>query len=100
MNLKSIIPCAAMLAFSLGPRPLMAELMNPPTKPQVAPMSAQEKKNLQFVLRFWREVFVAGHTELIPKYVAADYIQHKPTVPAGRDGLVEYIRKTTPPMNP
>ena len=100
MNLKSVIPCAAMLAFSLGPRPLAAELMNPPTKPQVAPMNAQEKKNLQFVLKFWREVFVAGHTELIPKYVAADYIQHKPNVPAGREGLIEYIRKTTPPMNP
>ncbi len=100
MNLKSIIPCVAMVAFSLGPTPLAAELMNPPTKPQVAPMNAQEKKNLQFVLKFWREVFVAGHTDLIPKYVAADYIQHKPNVPAGREGLIEYIRKTTPPMNP
>jgi len=32
-----------LLAFAI---PLAAETINPPTKPQVAPMTAQERKNL------------------------------------------------------
>lgn len=80
--------------------PLRADLLAPGTKPQVAPMNPQEKKNLQFVLKFWREVVYAGHTDIVAQYVADGLIQHKPSVPDGRAGLVAYIEKTTKPMNP
>ena len=35
---------------------LSAESINPPTTPQVAPMTAKEKKNLDTALTWWREV--------------------------------------------
>ena len=98
MNLFSRILTFAALAGSAVP--LTADILAPATKPQVAPMNAQEKKNLQFVLKFWREVVYAGHTELVGNYVAVDLIQHKPSVPDGRAGLVSYIEKTTKPMKP
>ena len=50
---------------------LMAESINPPTKPQTSPaMNAQEKKNLDMVLTWWREVLQGGHMELSSKYQA------------------------------
>ena len=55
-----------------GGVPLKAESVNPPTRPQTAPMTAQEKKNLDMVLTWWREVLYAGHFELAPKYQAED----------------------------
>jgi len=100
MNLTPRLTIAAALVLALGAAPLAADLLAPATKPQVAPMNAQEKKNLQFVLKFQRDVYYAGHTELVSKYVAEDLIQHKPNVPNGRAGLVAYIEKTTKPITP
>jgi len=48
--------------------PLAAESVNPPTKPQTAPMGPQEKKNLEIAMNWWREVLYAGHFELAPQY--------------------------------
>jgi predicted SnoaL-like aldol condensation-catalyzing enzyme len=80
---------------------LSAESMNPPTmQPQNVPMTAQEKKNLDFVLNWWREVIYAGHLELAPKYQAESYIQHNPSVPTGRDGFVAFFKKFSMPINP
>src|SRR5437660_2062808 len=89
--------CILLLAI-----PLAAESINPPTKPQIAPMSAQEKKNLDMVLTWWREVLYAGHVELAPKYQAENYIQHNPNVNTGRAGFVEFFTKVVgvKPMNP
>ena len=87
----------ALLAAGLGT--LWAESINPPTMPQTAPMNKQEKKNLDMVLTWWREVIDAGHVDLAPKYQAEDYIQHNPNVPTGRAGFVEFfsrIRKPKP----
>src|SRR5262249_6782108 len=82
--------------------PLAAESINPPTKPQTAPMNAQEKKNLDMVMTWWREVLYAGHMELGPKYQAEDYIQHNPSVNTGRAGFVDFFTKVVgvKPMNP
>jgi hypothetical protein len=66
--------------------PLTAESLNPPTKPQTAPMTAQEKENLDMVMTWWREVLYAGHLERAPKYQAENYIQHNPNADTGRDG--------------
>jgi predicted SnoaL-like aldol condensation-catalyzing enzyme len=71
---------------------LMAESINPPTKVQTSPaMSAQEKKNLDMVLTWWREVIQGGHMELSPKYQAETYIQHNPNIATGRQAFVDYF---------
>jgi predicted SnoaL-like aldol condensation-catalyzing enzyme len=89
--------CGVILAASLVP----AASLNPPTvTPQNVPMNAQEKKNLDMVLNWWREVIYAGHLELAPKYQAEDYIQHNPSVNTGRAGFVEFFQKFSKPMNP
>ena len=82
---------ALLLAGGLGL--LWAEAINPPTKPQTAPMNGQEKKNLDHVLNWWREVLDGGHLELTSKYQAEDYIQHNPNVPTGLEGFVTFFGK-------
>jgi predicted SnoaL-like aldol condensation-catalyzing enzyme len=77
-----------------------AESINPPTNPQTAPMNSQEKKNLDLVLNWWREVLDGGHLELAAKYQAEDYIQHNPSVNTGRAGFVEFFSKFSKPKNP
>src|SRR4051812_28613459 len=84
-----------------GGVPLKAESVNPPTRPQTAPMTAQEKKNLDMVMTWWREVLYAGHFELAPKYQAEDYIQHNPNASTGRASFIEYFTKIgRKPINP
>ncbi len=81
--------------------PVAGESINPATKPQVAPMTAQEKQNLDFVMTWWREVLYAGHLELAPKYQAENYIQHNPNANTARAGFVEFFTKLgRKPMNP
>ena len=81
--------------------PLAGESINPPTKRQVAPMTAREKQNLDFVMNWWREVLYAGHLELAPKYQAENYIQHNPNANTGLAGFVEFFtRLGRKPMNP
>jgi predicted SnoaL-like aldol condensation-catalyzing enzyme len=89
----------ALLAAS-GLGLVSAESINPPTTPQTVPMNAQEKKNLDMVLTWWREVLDGGHLELTSKYQAEDYIQHNPNVNTGRAGFVEFFGKLGKPKNP
>jgi predicted SnoaL-like aldol condensation-catalyzing enzyme len=89
----------AMLALS-AVGALSAESINPPTMPQTAPMSKQEKKNLDMVLEWWRVVIQGGHLDQAPKYQAEDYIQHNPNVNTGRDGFVAFFSKFSKPKNP
>ena len=80
------------LAFlAMASAPMAAQDSDhPATKPQSDPaMNAQEKKNLQFMLDWWREVIVARHVDLAEKYQAEDYIQHNPNIPTGRAAFVK-----------
>ena len=99
MKQSIIMRWAAALAVTAGAL-VSAESINPPTKPQTAPMTAQEKKNLDMVLNWWREVLDGGHLELAPNYQAEDYIQHNPNVPTGRAGFVQFFGKFAKPKNP
>jgi predicted SnoaL-like aldol condensation-catalyzing enzyme len=68
-----------------------------------APVAAQsntahDKKNLKMVLDFWREVLVAHHVDLTPKYMAEGYIQHNPNVPTGRAAFVDFFSKNVAPQ--
>ncbi|PWT97170.1 MAG: hypothetical protein C5B51_31990 [Terriglobia bacterium] len=91
---------ASALLLSAGAGRISAESINPATMPQTAPMNAQEKKNLDMVLTWWREVLFGGHLDLAPKYQAEDYIQHNPNVNTGRAGFVEFFGKFAKPKNP
>ena len=79
--------------------PLAAESINPATVPQTAPMTAREKKNLQTVLDWWREVIQARHVDLAANFQAEDYIQHNPNIPTGRAAFVEMFGRR-PAVNP
>ena len=100
MKLSKASWFAGVLVMAAGLAPLSAESINPPTTPQTAPMTAQEEKNLDMVLNWWREVIDGGHLDLTSKYQAEDYIQHNPNVNTGRAGFVEFFSKFSKPKNP
>jgi predicted SnoaL-like aldol condensation-catalyzing enzyme len=100
MRLSNWKMWAGGIVLAAGVSTVLAESINPPTTPQTAPMNGQEKKNLDMVLTWWREVIDGGHMELTPKYQAEDYIQHNPNVNTGRAGFVEFIGKFSKPKNP
>lgn len=83
----------------LGAALLRAESVNPATKPQTAPMTSQEKKNLDLVMTWWREVLESAHVELAQKYQAENYIQHNPNVSTGREAFVKFFG-ARPAVNP
>jgi predicted SnoaL-like aldol condensation-catalyzing enzyme len=99
MNIKALTGTLIVVA-SIAP--MMAHStnsINPPTNPQIAPMTASEKQNLDMVLQWWREVIDAHHMELAEKYMAEDYIQHNPSVPTGRAAVLKMFGGA-PPTNP
>jgi predicted SnoaL-like aldol condensation-catalyzing enzyme len=69
-----------------------------PSFAQAGSMTSQEQKNLKMVLDWWREVIVAHHVELAPKYQAEDYIQHNPNIATGRAAFVEFFGGLGPPQ--
>ena len=71
-----------------------------PAAAQTPSMTTQERANLKLVLDWWREVLQARHMELAPKYQAADYIQHNPNIPTGRDAFVQFFGQRGQPVNP
>jgi predicted SnoaL-like aldol condensation-catalyzing enzyme len=89
-----------LVLLAVSSAPLAAEMINPATKPQMAPMNAKEKKNLDMVLDWWRVVLMAGHTDMAPKYQAVDYIQHNPNIDTGRDAFVKFFASIRKPVNP
>src|ERR1700730_11021430 len=52
--------------------------------------SAQESKNQQMVLNWYRDVIMSGHVDQASKYMADDYIEHAPTISGGRAGFVQH----------
>lgn len=59
--------------------------------------SPEEQKNEEFVLNMYRDVLQYHHFELAPKYMAADYIQHNPSDPQGRDPLIAELSERFKP---
>ncbi|HTR35151.1 MAG TPA: nuclear transport factor 2 family protein [Bryobacteraceae bacterium] len=94
-SMKRLIPAALALAACTGL--LVAESINPPTTPQMAPMTKQEKKNLDMVLEWWRVVIQNRQMDQASKYQADDYIQHNPNVNTGREGFVAFFSKLPKP---
>lgn len=96
MTLSKLLTAALFVAAGFA----FAESINPPTAPQTAPMNAREKKNLDMVLTWWREVIDAGHVELAPQFQAEDYIQHNPGINTGRAAFVALFSSFRKPVNP
>jgi predicted SnoaL-like aldol condensation-catalyzing enzyme len=97
LNLRILIGVFSLTVFVL---PVVPESVNPPTIPQSAPMNEVERKNLNLVLDWWREVIQGRHTELAEKYQAEDYIQHNPNVHTGRAAFIKFFNSLGPPINP
>lgn len=50
--------------------------------------------NKEIILKFYEEFFNGHDVSVVPRYVREDYIQHNPTVPQGRQGLMDaFARK-------
>jgi predicted SnoaL-like aldol condensation-catalyzing enzyme len=100
MKVLNVKLLAGALVLAAGVAPAMAESINPPTKPQTAPMTASEKKNLDMVLTWWREVIQAHHLDMAEKYQAEDYIQHNPNIATGRAAFLKFFGTLGAPVNP
>ena len=57
--------------------------------------SAQESKNQQMVMAWYRDVIVSGHVDQASKYMADDYIEHDPTISRGRAGFVQHYSEAS-----
>ncbi len=89
--LKTLGTCVVFLAL-----PAMAQVpvtANPDHKALLASKDPKLAANKKLVYNFWREVFEAGHTELAPKYMTENYIQHNPNVPTGRAAFITFVNK-------
>jgi len=64
--------------------------------------SAQETKNQQLAMNWYREVIAYGHVDLASKYMADDYTEHDPLVGGGdRAAFVKFhSRIPTKPIQP
>ena len=72
---------------------------NPDHESMLASKDPALAANKRLVYDFWREVFEAAQMDKAEKYMAADYIQHNPLVPTGRQAFVDFfsrIRKPSP----
>jgi predicted SnoaL-like aldol condensation-catalyzing enzyme len=70
-----------------------------PLAAQSKNMTPQEQKNLKMALDWWREGFIAGHAEVVDKYLAADMIQHNPNMENGNSRVKDLLKNRTP-VNP
>jgi predicted SnoaL-like aldol condensation-catalyzing enzyme len=52
--------------------------------------------NKRLVFDFWRTVVAARHIERAADYLAENYVEHDPSVPEGRAGLLERVGRAPP----
>lgn len=55
--------------------------------------TAEEEKNLQFVLDLFNNVLVAMDPEAVDRYISPDYIQHSLLAPPGVQALKDWLAK-------
>lgn len=54
------------------------------------------RANKRLVYDMWRTILNAGHVEAADVYLAADYIQHNPTAPTGREAFKQNFSRVVP----
>jgi predicted SnoaL-like aldol condensation-catalyzing enzyme len=57
-----------------------------------AKRSAQEERNRKAALEFYESVIIRGEYDRILEWVDPEYIQHKPGLPNGPNGVIEFMR--------
>jgi predicted SnoaL-like aldol condensation-catalyzing enzyme len=60
----------------------------------------QLARNKKLVYDYFREVLEAGHTDLVEKYIAADFVQHDPNMTGGRDRFAAFVKARRPVPQP
>jgi len=88
LSIKSFAGAIVLLAMTCLPAAAQSKNMTP-----------QEQKNLKMALDWWREGFIAGHAEVVDKYLSADMIQHNPNMGNGNAHVKELLKSRTP-INP
>lgn len=53
--------------------------------------TSDEQRNLDLATRLLKDVYEYGHVELLDSILSPDFIEHNPTVPAGREDLKQFI---------
>jgi len=54
--------------------------------------SAQESKNQELALGWYRDTIILGHVDQASKYMADDYVEHDPRISGGKAGFVRYYQ--------
>ena len=54
--------------------------------------AAQEKKNQELALNWYRDVILSGHVDQASRYMADDYAEHDPRISGGRTGFLEHYK--------
>lgn len=81
--------------------PAWAQVPPEPVQDQLALLHSDDPQlaaNKKLVFDFWRIVFEAGHMDQAERYMTAEYIQHNPNLPSGRDTFVEFFNKVREPQ--
>jgi predicted SnoaL-like aldol condensation-catalyzing enzyme len=63
--------------------------------PIAVAQSAQEKKNEEMAMNWYRNVVVLGHVSEASKYMADDYIDHDPRVAGGRAAFIQHYENAS-----
>jgi predicted SnoaL-like aldol condensation-catalyzing enzyme len=102
-SFKTFFTCVAFSSISVflplatfSSSPALAQVpvtASPDHKALLASKDPKLAANKKLVYDFWREVFEAGHTELAPKYMTENYIQHNPNVATGREAFIAFVTK-------
>ena len=84
----------SLLALGVLSAPVHAQLpvtTHPNQQELLKSDNPQLSANKKLVFDFWREVFQTHDMSLAPRYMAADYLQHNPNVPTGRDAFTNFF---------
>ena len=91
-------PALALFACVVGMQ-AVAQVPSTVVKDQLPLLRSADPKlaaNKRLVFDMMRTVLNAGRAGEAPRFVTLEYIQHNPNVVSGRQGLVDYIRRTRP----
>lgn len=95
--MRATLRTLAFAVFSLGPA--AAQL---PVEPHPNPRALLESPdtalaaNKRLVFDFWRTVVAARQVERAADYLADNFVEHDPSVPNGRAGLIERVGRSPP----
>jgi predicted SnoaL-like aldol condensation-catalyzing enzyme len=76
-----------------GTSVFVAPAASAPSQWDTGKLSESEQRNLALATRELKDMLQYGHLELADEEMDADYIQHNPNVPQGRDGFKQFMSR-------